>query len=366
MVRLSEILKVCDRLAPFASASSWDRVGLLVGDPSASVSSILVSLDHSLAAIEKAKETGAELIITHHPLFFEPLKALTPQKNDGRTALALARSGLNLVAMHTNWDCAMGGVNDALAAKLQLENVAWFGESTEREMLKVVVTVPSANAEEVIAAAAKAGAGALGNYDHCSFTSEGIGTFRPLEGSNPAIGSRGTLERVPEARVELLVKRSEVNQVDGAIRDAHPYEEPAIDWYRLANSFHTPIGRIGELRRDLTLAEFQAHLDAKLGTRALVWGDANKRIRKVAVIGGAACSMAKDALSAGADAFVTGEVKQHNALESSQAGLAIAAAGHYATEQPGMAALAEQLQRELPDLAVKLFEPEVGQSGRPL
>ncbi|MCC7433617.1 MAG: Nif3-like dinuclear metal center hexameric protein [Methanoregulaceae archaeon] len=366
MATVHDVLQAIESLAPSRFAFGFDSVGLQVGDPAASVTSAVVSLDRSLGAIEFARSLGAELLVAHHPLFFDPMPRLTTRSHQERTAIRLIETGMACIAAHTNWDSARGGVNDALAARLGLVDVRSFGSAASVEMRKLVVTVPSARAAAVAQAAGDAGAGLIGNYTHCAFRSEGVGQFLPTEGAHPAIGAVGRFEEVAETRIEMTCRAELVGAVNHAIRTVHPYEEPAIDVYVLNEAFEQPAGRVGELSQPMSLAEFATYTDRVLGTRSWAWGDPERSVRTVAVVGGAADGEGRFARSAGADVFLTGEVKQHIALEASESGLPIIAAGHYATEQPGVEALAVALAGTMPQVRWEVFTPPPGHHGRPL
>jgi len=366
MATVHDVLQAIESLAPSRFAFGFDSVGLQVGDSGATVTSAVVSLDRSLGAIEFARSLGAELLVAHHPLFFDPMPRLTTRTHQERTAIRLIESGIACIAAHTNWDSARGGVNDALAARLGLKNVRSFGSAAGVDMRKLVVTVPSAQAAAVARAAGDAGAGLIGNYTHCAFHAEGVGQFLPKEGANPAIGAIGRFEEVAETRIELTCRAELVRTVEHAIRAVHPYEEPAIDVYVLDESFEQPAGRVGELPHPMNVAEFAAYVNRVLETRSWAWGDPEQPLRTVAVVGGAADGEGRFARGAGADVFLTGEVKQHIALEASESGLPIIAAGHYATEQPGVEALALALGAAMPEVRWEVFTPLPGFHGRPL
>lgn len=361
-----QILDALERIAPARFALSYDRVGLQVGDPAAEVSRAVVALDRSLGAVRFAAEQGAQLLVAHHPLLFQPIGSVTPDTQEGRTVLELARQGIAFVAAHTNWDAAPGGINDELASILGLRDTAPFGIAAESERLKLVVFVPRARVEEVIDTLAFEGAGMIGPYDRCAFTSEGIGTFRGNADSHPTIGQPGRIERVAETRLEMATHRDRAGAVVRRLREIHPYEEPAYDLIPLAPLAEAAIGRVGTVDTSRSLAEFARYVDERLGTRSLTWGDPVTRIERVAVVGGAADSEWRAAQAVGAQVLVTGEVKQHVALEAAESGFAMIAAGHYATEQPGCVALADRLRKEAPDVDWTVFTPVPGHFGRPL
>jgi len=366
MPRVSDVVDALEQIAPSRFAFSFDKVGLQVGDPAAPISRLLVSLDRSRAAVQACIDQGAQMLVSHHPLIFQPLDKIVADQGEGGTVLELARHNIAFAAAHTNWDCAPGGINDVLANALGLQSVAPFGASTESPQLKMAVFCPQGTEQTVIDAAAGAGAGTIGNYSRCAFLSPGTGTFLGGEGSHPAIGSAGNIESVPEVRVEMVLPASARLAVESAVRAAHPYEEPAIDWYLVTPQAGYPLGRVGELPAPLPLGEFSSLVDRALATRCWTWGDPSRLVRRVAVVGGAADGEWRAAHAAGADVFLTGEVKQHVALEAAEAGMPIVAAGHYATENPGSRRLAERLAHLLPEVDVRFFVPEPGFSGRPI
>jgi len=272
---------------------------------------------------------------------------------------------MNFIAAHTNWDSARGGVNDALCSLLGIEAVSDFGSSAEVSQLKLTVYCPAADVERIIDAAAAAGAGQIGLYSRCAFLGEGTGTFKGEEGANPTIGTVGQIEKTPEHRIEMVLPAERRIAVEKAVRSAHSYEEAALDFFVLTPNPEQPAGRIGTIN-PLSLSDFAAQVEARLGGPSWTWGDPESRIRKVAVVGGAADGEWVAAQRAGADVFVTGEVRQHIALEASESGMPIIAAGHYATEQPGVIALRDRMAEAMPEVDWLLFTPVQGLAGRPL
>lgn len=358
------LLDAINGIAPWETAESWDRVGLMAGDPDAPLDRAAVALDSSVEAIEFAVSQSCQALVAHHPFIWDPLKRLTPDCPQYRALCLAVQSGIAVVAAHTNWDYAKGGVNDALAEALNLVGADSFGSQASAVQLKVVVCVPVEFREALIDALAEAGAGNIGAYRRCAFTSSGAGTFVAGEGASPFIGSIGVQEQASEDRVEVTLPASARRSVAAAIRRVHPYEEPAFDFYSLAPVPQGRLGRMGCLPQPMTLARLTEHAHIRLGSPCLAWGKPDLKVEKLAVVGGAAASEWRQAKAAGADALLTGEVKQDQALEAVQAGFAIIAAGHYATEQPGMAALANSL--EALGIPSALFVPPPGIGGRPL
>lgn len=365
MVPLSAVVAAVERLAPPELAFGFDHIGLQVGSPGDQVGRVVVSLDSSLAAIRHAVSVRAQALVTHHPLIWDPITTLA---GDGRPAAEtrlLMKHGIGLVAAHTNWDCASGGINDVLAGKLGLTSVSPFGFAEPRKVAKIVVFVPPEHEEAVIDAMAGAGAGHIGAYSRCAFSSLGTGTFVAGAEADPFIGEPGEATSLGEARVEMLAPVRLVEAVVTALRRVHPYEEPAYDVCNLRDLPGQPAGRVGHLPHPMTAAEFTNHVDVALSTNSWTWKGHDRAIERVLVIGGAAADGWRDAIEAGCDAFVTGEVPQHVALEAGESGMTVLASGHYATENPGMSWMAEILAELLP-VDVEFFDPEPGCAGRPV
>jgi dinuclear metal center YbgI/SA1388 family protein len=315
-------------------------------------------LDCTKGAVARARELGSGLIVAHHPLIWDPLTSVRPG-----VVWELAQSGTALYAAHTSWDCAPGGINDTLAGRLGLTDVRPFGPGAPQRGHKLVVFAPHDAATGLIDALSEAGAGVIGAYSRCAFFHAGTGTFIGGESSRPAVGEAGRVEEVEELRIEMVVPSGREEAVESALRSAHPYEEPAFDWIPLRPSVRSALGRIGRLADPSDAAGLGALVAERLETRAEVWEGAAAIVR-VAVVGGAGGGEWRSALEAGAHALVTGEVKQSDAVAASSAGLTVVSAGHFATEQPGMEALARALaQAGIPS---ELFVPAPGAWGRPL
>jgi dinuclear metal center YbgI/SA1388 family protein len=329
MVRVSDVLNALEVIAPQRYTFEFDKVGLQVGDPHAEVRRGVLALDRSLGAVEHCKSVGAELLLTHHPLIFQPIQTVVSQSDPGRTVLELARNNINFIAAHTNWDSAVGGINDALCTLLDLQSVRPFGFANAVRRTRVEIACEGGQEEAL-----------------SSFLSEFGATDLALR--------EGTI--VATIREELTTK------VERAFAKSS-WPRPVL--YAIADDREQPAGRIGSLRTPLPIKEFVANLDSVLKTKSLVWSKPNLTVKKVAVVGGAADGEWIAAQRAGADVFVTGEVKQHVALAACEGGLAITSSGHYATEQPGVFALADRLRIALPEVSWEVYEPELGTFGRP-
>jgi dinuclear metal center YbgI/SA1388 family protein len=328
-------------------AEEWDNVGLQVGDPGATVERVLVALDPGCAAVAAACDRGAQLLVTHHPLLFKPLRRLSPDDPVGRVVWQAVRGGVAILSAHTNLDVAADGLNRWLADRLELNNASPLQPLVGR-LLKLVVYVPEGYDEAVAAALFDAGAGRIGKYDHCSFRTAGIGTFRPGEGTTPFTGTPGQREQVRELRLETVVPQRRLPKVLEKLFKAHPYEEVAYDLVPLANTLPGfGLGRIGSLATTLPLGAFAARVKTALSCQSLrVVGDLQRAVGKVAVCGGSGAGLISEAQRQGADVLVTGDVKYHEARLAEDFGLALIDAGHFATERLAVEELVSRLGAE--------------------
>lgn len=359
IVRIHDLVGLLNALYPTALAEDWDNVGLQVGDPQAQVSKVLVCLDPSQAALQAAVELGAQAILCHHPLIFRPLRHLTPADETGRILFSAVQQHIAIIAAHTNLDRAANGLNDWLAAAFELDGCRPL-EEAEGALIKLVVYVPAGYEDSVARALFKAGAGNIGNYDSCSFRSEGTGTFRATEGCSPFVGQVGQHSRVRELRLETVVPQDRLKRVVERMLRVHPYEEVAYDLVPLANRRNDiGLGRIGRLNQDTTLKAFAETAKDILQVPALrMVGDPRKVVRKVAVCGGSGASLFKEAARQGADVLVTGDVKYHEARDAASLGLGLIDAGHFATERLMIGPLAETMARAaaMRDFKIEFFE----------
>jgi len=348
-VKLQTIINIIEQFAPKSLAYEWDNVGLQIGDPRAEVRKVLVALDLTPAVIEEAVANGVDLVVTHHPFLFKPLKQIRFDLAQGANIRKLIKHDLAVYAAHTNLDLAAGGVNDLLAAAIGLTETEVLEVTDQVSLQKLVVFVPETHLEPVRQALNDAGAGWIGNYRDCTFRVLGTGTFRPLAGTNPYLGQVNRLEQVAEYRLETIVPQTITEKVIKAMLKAHPYEEVAYDLIPLANAGQPiGLGRIGRLPTKLTVGELAARVKTALAVDMVrVIGDLDRMISKVAVCGGAGANLIHHAVFKGADLLLTGDVKYHEAQEAQNLGLTVIDAGHYATEQVIVPVLAELLQREL-------------------
>jgi len=351
-VTIASVVDALHRIAPPELAEPWDNVGLLLGDAAAPCTRALVALDADAALLRRAAASRAQLLISHHPPLFTPIRRLTSADAAGRLLLDAARRGIALAAAHTNYDIASGGVNDVLADLLGLcapEPLAPYSR-IGRAQAKLVVFAPPGDLDPILRALDESGAGVIGQYRQCSFRTPGTGTFLPLEGAQPAIGRVGRREEVAELRIEAIVPQPLARRAAAAVRAAHSYEEPAIDLYPLENP-ESPLGlgRCGRLPRAVRADRFVRTIKERLHLeRVRVVGDLRRRIERVAVCGGSGGDHVEDAVRQGCQLFVTGDVKHHQALAAAASGLVVVDAGHAATEAPAIPVLARRLAELCP------------------
>ena len=336
---VADLLAELDRRWPFAWALPWDHVGLALGDPQAEILGVYCTLDPTPRALAAAVAAGCNVLLTHHPAFLEPLSTLVPQAGMPGVPFAAAAAGVALVNVHTNLDRAPEGA-DALPLAAGLQP----GAPLERGSVQVALLVtyaPADRADALLAAMRSAGAGRVGQYEACSFMAAGEGRFTPLPGGSPAIGTVGFAAHADEVRIEVVAPRDRARGVAAAARSAHPYLEPVILILDGELSLGAArMGRLCEAPAEATLGSLAAQAAARFGVTPRVWGGADKPARLVATAPGSGRGLVADALAAGADVMLTGELRYHDALDALASGLSVIECGHDATEWPYVPLLA--------------------------
>ena len=353
MPTVADFAAFLTRFAPPALAADWDNTGLLVGDPAGPADRVLTCLTVTPAVVAEAVAERSQLIVAHHPVLFRGAKRLTADSPDGRLLLPLVRAGVAVYSPHTSFDNCLGGINDGLCDRLGLTDTRPLRPKGGAKSCKLVVFTPEADLARVSEAIFAAAAGVIGNYEQCGFRAEGTGSFVPRAGANPAVGQVGKREETTEFRLEVIVPDAKRAACVAAAVAAHSYEVPAIDVYPLAGMAQGGEGRVGELPAPVPLGELAATMKAKVNATVMqTVGDPAKPVRRVAVACGAAGEFLADAVAAGADAFLTGEVRFHDALAAEAAGVGLLLPGHYASERPGVEDLAARLATEFPAATV--------------
>ena len=322
-------------------AVSWDKTGLQVGDLNNYIKQILITLDVTDMVIEEAKSTSSDLILSHHPLIFDPMATVINENIIGQKMLNLLENKIAVYVTHTNYDLMSDGLNDYYAKKLDLTKIRII-EPKYEQWYKFVIFVPVGAENKVREAICRNGGGIWRNYSCCTFNIAGTGTFKPLEGSNPYIGEVGSINSVNEIRIECIVCEKDLNSVVGAAVASHPYEEPAYDLYKIDNKFETAgIGRIGELKTPKKLFDLFEEIKVKMEVKNFRWirkqneNFDEKIIRKVAIINGSANSLTQrvSLYNFDCDLVIVGELNYHNTLEIIESGKIIVELGHSESEK---------------------------------
>jgi dinuclear metal center YbgI/SA1388 family protein len=352
-MRLKELTAYLETVIPLAFQESYDNSGLQTGDPEKEIKSGLLVLDVTEKVLDEAISYGCDVIVSHHPLIFQPIRSLTGKTIPERLLIKALNNGIAIYSAHTNLDVLRNGVSRKLAEKLQLKNVRVLSP-LKNTLLKLVVYIPESHADIVKKSIFDAGAGVNGNYDHCGFSVEGKGTFRGNDKSNPFIGERGKLHTENEIRFETVLYAHLKSRVIKAMLQTHPYEEVAYDLYMLENdNTEIGLGCVGELEKPLKTSEFLAFVSEVLEANGIRYSSySGGLIKKVALCGGAGSSLVNAAITSGADAFITGDVKYHSFSELSD-DILLVDAGHYETEKFAPEILNDLIIKKFPKFAVR-------------
>lgn len=361
-MKLKQIAQAVEEIAPLGLAQEWDNVGFLIGDPAKDIKTILLTIDTTAAVAAEAKRRRADLILSYHPVIWDGLKKITA---DGPTAhiYNLIRSGIGVFSIHTAFDTVLGGVNDALAEILDIENPRPLGDfvaDPKGPQYKIVTFVPIGDVNKVADALYAAGAGAIGNYSHCGFQTRGTGTFKPLAGSHPAIGKKGKLEKVYEVRLESIVPAGKIEAVVAALRAAHPYETPAFDVFRhwdIENKLG--LGRYGRLKKPLPVDRILRMIKTVTGTQAVgIVGPAARTVKTAAVCAGTCGKILNNVIAEKCDLYLTGELKHHQAVAACEAGLTCLCLSHTNSERFALKIVAKELKKRLKTVTIALSKKD--------
>jgi dinuclear metal center YbgI/SA1388 family protein len=355
-MKLGEITRHLESLAPLNYQEDYDNSGLIIGNPTDEIKCALVALDCTEEIVDEAIEKGCDLIITHHPIVFKGLKKLNGKNYVERVVLNAIKNNIALYAIHTNLDHVQHGVNAEICKRLGLINNVIL--APKAGLLKKLVTfcLPE-DAEKIRNAMFDAGAGSIGNYSHCSFNTNGLGTYKGNENSDPHFGESEELVQTNEVKIEVVYDAVHERKILLALFENHPYEEVAYDIYNLNNSLQTVgAGMVGHLPNAMDATDFLNVLKTKMKARVIRHTKLlPKQIKKVAVCGGAGSFLLKNAIAAGADIFVTADFKYHEFFDAEEK-LIIADIGHYETEQFTSNLLIDNIQEKFPNFAIRLTE----------
>lgn len=340
-----DLARMIESFAPLALQEEWDNSGYSVDLGTSKIHKVLLCLDCTAQIVQEAKERQCEVIISHHPLLFRAVKRVDASGFPGSVVTKLVQAGISLYCAHTTMDSSPAGINSYVAGMLGIRNPAPLVPAAPAGMYKIAVTVPGSHVKSVRDALFDAGAGTLGSYCDCSFSIPGEGTFRAMPGASPFIGSEGSFEEVDEVMLQVLVPAHAKNAALDAVRRTHPYEMPAADLYRVEalHDSRAGLGAAGDLEKPVPLGEFAQHVRNTLVCPEVRFsGDPKKEVRRAAVCTGAGSDLVREALGAGADVLVTGEVK-HNVFVEDE--IPLIEAGHYDTEKWFVDAMRQALQK---------------------
>ncbi len=340
-MKVKNLLNNLDKIAPFFLQENYDNSGIQFANLDEKVIKILLSLDITKEILDEATSKNVNVILSHHPLIFSPLKQITKQNNP-LLFQAVTRQ-INLIAMHTNYDLAEGGLNEYVAKLLGIKKTASLQRSLEK-LFKFAVYVPEKYADKVSQALFDAGAGKIGNYSETSFHIAGQGTFKPMEGTNPFIGKIGKKEVVSEIKIETVVSERNLESVRQAMKLAHPYEEPAYDIYEISNQSTYGIGLWGIIDNVISLEGFARWTKKKLQAEYVRLIQSNTReIKKVALCTGGGNSLLEHASHLDIDVYITGDISHHHALRARELGLNVLEVEHFDTEKFFVQSIYDQL-----------------------
>ncbi|MBN2480575.1 MAG: Nif3-like dinuclear metal center hexameric protein [Bacteroidales bacterium] len=332
-MKLSELVAALEAYAPPGYQESYDNSGLLVGDDRMEIHGALLCIDILSDTIDEAVNLGADVIVSHHPVIFDPLRNLNENNPAARVVSKAIRNNIALYSAHTNIDNIIGGVNSMLCLKLNLNRIRILSPLSHG-LKKLVVFVPVSHADPVRQALFDAGAGKIGSYDQCSYNSEGFGTFRGSENSDPYVGEKGKIHHEKEIRIETVFPATLQSGIIKAILEVHPYEEVAYDIYSLENEY--PLagsGMTGELESPADEKEFLRLIRDSFNSKVIRHSALlNRPIKKVALCGGSGAFLIPEAIGAGADIFITSDLKYHDFFKASDK-IVLADIGHYESEQ---------------------------------
>lgn len=353
---IKEVIDYLESWAPKAYQESYDNSGLIVGDKNSEITGVLVCLDSTEEIVDEAINKGCNLIIAHHPIVFSGLKTFTGKDYIERTVIKAIKNDIAIYAIHTNLDSVSDGVNRKIGEKLGLKNLQILAPKTN--LLKKLITfVPNDHLEKVRNALFSSGAGKIGNYDQCSFNSEGKGTFRAGENTDPFVGEKGTLHTESETRLEVVLTNDKLPPILSALFESHPYEEVAYDVISLDNR-QTEIGSgmIGELTEESSEETFLNFVKNTMESGVIRHTNLLERpIKKVAFCGGSGSFLLNQAKAKGADVFITADYKYHQFFDA-DGEILIADIGHFESEQFTIELIGDYLTKKFTKFAVRLTE----------
>jgi dinuclear metal center YbgI/SA1388 family protein len=355
-MKVKDICSYIDIVVPISFQESYDNCGLQVGNPENEIEAAMISLDITEDVMDEAITVGCGLVITHHPLIFFPLKKLTGNTYIERILLKAIKNEIAIYSSHTNLDILKAGVSRKMAEKLNLQNIKILTPLKNR-LLKLVTYIPESHFEKVREAIFNSGAGAIGNYDKCGFSLTGTGSFRGGENTNPYSGEKGKFHLEKEVRFETIMPTHLKDHVIAALLASHPYEEVAYDIYSLENEYNEAgLGCLGELSEQIEEKDFLSLLANVFNADGIRYSKfTGKKIQKVALCGGAGINLLGDAVKAGADAFVTSDIKYHDFFNAGNR-ILLVDTGHFESEKYTTDILYDLIIKKFTTFAIRFSE----------
>ncbi|MCK4873465.1 MAG: Nif3-like dinuclear metal center hexameric protein [Phycisphaerales bacterium] len=367
-----ELIRRLGHIAPLYLAEEWDNVGLLLGKCGSDVTSVLLTIDMTPDVIEEATGLGIQLVVAYHPVIFDPIKSLADTTVKGAMLIDVLHAGMGVYCPHTALDAVAGGVTDWLCDGLEPEDKAGrggdrralvpFESQPPTQQCKLVTFVPHNEVDRIRGALATAGAGLIGMYEQCSFSSPGTGTFRARKGANPTVGEVEQLEHVREVRLEMVLSKSSIPLAIETLQRFHPYEESAIDVHKLQPipDRSQGLGRRLVLDQPVTFVGLMNRFRDRLSIDHAKYRDvsAGKPIQTIGVCPGSGGSLLQTAIDQGCELFVTGEMRHHDVLSAAIQGCSVILAGHTNTERGYLPIYKDLIVERCPDITVHISEAD--------
>ncbi len=349
---VNDIVNFLETIVPASLQEDYDNAGLLTGSKDMPCTGVLISLDCLEATVQEAIDKNCNLIVAHHPIVFSGLKKINGKNYVERTIIKAIKNDIAIYAIHTNLDNVLHGVSGKMAEKLGLQNIQVLAPK-KNILQKLAVFVPKENAEQLLHALFAAGAGNIGNYSECSFSTIGVGSFKPEQKANPAKGEIGLRDISEEMKIEVIFPSWLQGKIIAAMKANHPYEEVAYDIYNLTNTFQeTGSGAIGNLPEPMEESTFLEKLVSIFSVKVVRHTSfTGKKLQKVAICGGAGSFLTNTAKAAGADVYITADVKYHEFFDA-DGQLLLADIGHFESEQFTIDLLFELLSNKFPNFAL--------------
>lgn len=351
-MKILQVIRELESFAPLAYQESYDNAGLITGNAQWECTGALCTLDATVEVLMEAKEKNANLVVAHHPIVFKGLTKITGKNYVEEAIIYAIKHDIAIYAIHTNLDNVWGGVNSVIAEKIGLINCGILQPKTSI-LTKLITFVPTPQLAQVQEALFAAGAGQIGEYAETSFGTEGMGTFRGSALSNPTIGTPGIRESVAETRLEVILPSYLESQVVAAMKAAHPYEEVAYDLIPLRNANQrVGSGIIGQLESPMEEKAFFSHISQVFGLKLIKHTPfLGKKLQKIALCGGAGSFLIRDAIAAGADCYISADIKYHEFFDADKK-LVLADIGHWESEQYTIELLFSLITAKFPNFAV--------------